>query len=107
MHVNVSQIYIDISIICIKFIRHYLSVYCYWTCKSNKQQDVPKQSKRKREFSSDDMSKGVARARQFLEEFSNLPLDKMDLKEALQQVSQLRDGLKKDAVDSNWLQQFL
>lgn len=64
-------------------------------------------SKRKREFSSDDMSKGVARARQFLEEFSNLPLDKMDLKEALQQVSQLRDGLKKDAVDSNWLQQFL
>ncbi|CAK9330010.1 unnamed protein product [Citrullus colocynthis] len=63
--------------------------------------------KRKREFGSDDMSKGVARARQFLEEFSNLPLDKMDLKEALQQVSQLRDGLKKDAVDSNWLQQFL
>ena len=63
--------------------------------------------KRKREFSSDDMSKGVERARQFLEEFSNLPLDKMDLREALQQVSQLRDGLKKDAVDSNWLQQFL
>lgn len=63
--------------------------------------------KRKRDFGSDDMSKGVARARQFLKEFSNLPLDKMDLKEALQQVSQLRDGLKKDAVDSNWLQQFL
>ena len=52
------------------------------------------------------MSRGAARAHQFLKEFSDLPLDKMDLKQALQQVNKLKDELQKDAVNCSWLQQF-
>ncbi|XP_075662047.1 DNA mismatch repair protein MSH2 [Castanea sativa] len=63
-------------------------------------------SKRKRECDQDDMSRGAARAHQFLKEFSDLPLDKMDLKQALQQVNRLKDELQKDAVNCSWLQQF-
>lgn len=63
-------------------------------------------SKRKRECDQDDMSRGAARAHQFLKEFSDLPLDKMDLKQALQQVNKLKDELQKDAVNCRWLQQF-
>ncbi|XP_065622474.1 DNA mismatch repair protein MSH2-like [Quercus suber] len=63
-------------------------------------------SKRKRECDQDDMSRGAARAHQFLKEFSDLPLDKMDLKQALQQVNKLKDELQKDAVNCSWLQQF-
>lgn len=63
-------------------------------------------SKRKRESSPDDISRGAARAHQFLKEFSDLPLEKMDLKEALQQVSKLKNDLEKDAVNCHWLQQF-
>lgn len=64
-------------------------------------------SKRKRECDPDDMSRGAARARQFLKEFSELPLDKMDVKEALDQVHKLKNDMEKDAVNSLWLQQFL
>ncbi|KAL7223229.1 hypothetical protein ACSBR1_024818 [Camellia fascicularis] len=64
-------------------------------------------SKRKRECDADDMSRGAARARQFLKEFSELPLDKMDVKEALDQVHKLKNDMEKDAVNSLWLQQFL
>lgn len=63
-------------------------------------------SKRKRESSPDDISRGAARAHQFLKEFSDLPLETMDLKEALQQVSKLKNDLEKDAVNCHWLQQF-
>ncbi|VVA21426.1 PREDICTED: DNA mismatch repair [Prunus dulcis] len=63
-------------------------------------------SKRKREYDSDDMSRGSARAHEFLKEFSNLPLETMDLKEALQKVSKMKNDLQKDAVNSHWLQQF-
>lgn len=63
-------------------------------------------SKRKREYDSDDMSRGAARAHEFLKEFSNLPLETMDLKEALQKVSKMKDDLQKDSVNSHWLQQF-
>ena len=63
-------------------------------------------SKRKRESSPDDISRGAARAHQFLKEFSDLPLEKMDLKEALQQVSKLKNDLEKEAVNCHWLQQF-
>ncbi|KAF9671414.1 hypothetical protein SADUNF_Sadunf12G0045200 [Salix dunnii] len=63
-------------------------------------------SKRKRECNMDDMSKGAARAHQFLKDFSDLPLDKMDLKQALLQISKLKDDLEKDAVNCQWLQQF-
>ncbi|KAJ6359074.1 hypothetical protein OIU76_000729 [Salix suchowensis] len=63
-------------------------------------------SKRKRECNMDDMSKGAARAHQFLKDFSGLPLDTMDLKQALLQISKLKDDLEKDAVNCQWLQQF-
>ncbi|KAK4374632.1 hypothetical protein RND71_005309 [Anisodus tanguticus] len=63
-------------------------------------------SKRKREFDPNDMSRGTARARQFLQDFTQLPLDKMDLKQALQQLSKMKTDLEKNAVDSQWLQQF-
>ncbi|XP_057952327.1 DNA mismatch repair protein MSH2 isoform X2 [Malania oleifera] len=71
--------------------------------------DVTKEvgSKRKREFDSHDMARGAARAHQFLKEFSELPLESIDLKEALQQASKLRNDLEKDAVKCSWLQQFL
>ncbi|XP_030532305.1 DNA mismatch repair protein MSH2 isoform X2 [Rhodamnia argentea] len=62
--------------------------------------------KRKRDSDLDDMSKGAARARRFLKEFSDLPVETMDLKQALLQVGKLRDELEKDAKDCGWLQQF-
>ncbi|KAF5468977.1 hypothetical protein F2P56_013082 [Juglans regia] len=71
---------------------------------SNAQEEVG--SKRKRESDPDEISKGAARAHRFLKEFSDLPLEKMDLKEALQQVKELKDGLQKDALNCQWLQQF-
>ncbi|XP_062158477.1 DNA mismatch repair protein MSH2-like [Alnus glutinosa] len=63
-------------------------------------------SKRKRECDPDEMSRGAARAHQFLKEFSDLPLEEMDLKQALQQVNKLKEELQKDAVNCRWLQQF-
>ncbi|KAK3020063.1 hypothetical protein RJ639_002778 [Escallonia herrerae] len=55
-------------------------------------------SKRKRECDPTDVSRGAARARQFLKDFSELPLDKMDLKRALQEVKKLKNDLEKDAI---------
>ncbi|XP_010265279.1 PREDICTED: DNA mismatch repair protein MSH2 [Nelumbo nucifera] len=63
-------------------------------------------SKRKRVSGPDEISKGAARAHQFLKEFATLPLEEMDFKQALQQVSKLRNDLEKDAADCCWLQQF-
>ncbi|KAM7479734.1 hypothetical protein LguiA_027947 [Lonicera macranthoides] len=63
-------------------------------------------SKRKREIEDGDASRGAGRARQFLKDFADLPLDKMDLKQALQQVKKLKNELEKDAVDCPWLRQF-
>ena len=63
-------------------------------------------TKRKRELDPDDMSRGAARARKFLKDFSELPLDSMDLNGALEHVNKLRNELEKDAVNSQWLQQF-
>ncbi|XP_057420307.1 DNA mismatch repair protein MSH2 [Lotus japonicus] len=64
-------------------------------------------SKRKRVFESDDMSQGVAKARQILEAFVALPLETMDKSQALQEVSKLKDTLEKDAENCHWLQKFL
>ncbi|XP_052179789.1 DNA mismatch repair protein MSH2 [Diospyros lotus] len=64
-------------------------------------------SKRKREHDPDDISRGAARAHQFLRDFSELPLENMDLKDALEQVHKLKNDLEKDAVNALWLQQFL
>ncbi|KAM1186681.1 hypothetical protein ACFX1Q_016582 [Malus domestica] len=62
--------------------------------------------KRKREPDSDDMSRGAARAHKFLKEFSDLPLETVDLKQALQKVGKMKDELQKDAANCQWLQQF-
>ncbi|EOY20929.1 hypothetical protein QUC31_007102 [Theobroma cacao] len=64
-------------------------------------------SKRKRECDPIDMSRGAAKAHKFLKDFADLPLESMDLKQALQQVNKLRGDLEKDAVNCNWLRQFL
>ncbi|KAJ3670194.1 hypothetical protein LUZ60_010518 [Juncus effusus] len=63
-------------------------------------------AKRKRACSSDDMTAGATRAHQFLEQFSALPLDQMDLNQALDRVAKLRSDLEKDANDNPWLKQF-
>lgn len=62
--------------------------------------------KRKRVCDPDDMNRGAARAHQFLKEFSEMPLETMDLKDALEQVGKLKNDMEKDAVNSSWLQQF-
>ncbi|XP_044466742.1 DNA mismatch repair protein MSH2 isoform X1 [Mangifera indica] len=64
-------------------------------------------SKRKRVVDPSDMSKGVAWAHKFLKKFADLPLEKMDFQQALQQVKKMKDDLAKDAIDCSWLQQFL
>lgn len=64
-------------------------------------------NKRKRELDPEDMSKGAARARKFLKDFSELPLDSMHLNQALEHVNKLRNELEKDAANCKWLQQFL
>lgn len=64
-------------------------------------------SKRKREFEPDDVNKGTARARRFLEAFAALPLETMDRNQALQEIGNLRDDLENDAKTSCWLQRFL
>lgn len=63
-------------------------------------------SKRKREWDAEDVSRGVTRAHQFLKEFTDMPLETMELKQALQQISKMKDDLEKDAANSSWLQQF-
>ncbi|OVA06755.1 DNA mismatch repair protein MutS [Macleaya cordata] len=68
-----------------------------------KEEDGPK---RKRVCDPEDMSRGAARAHRFLQEFTALPLEEMDLKQALQQVTNLRNDLEKDAANCNWLHQF-
>ncbi|KAJ8772226.1 hypothetical protein K2173_027403 [Erythroxylum novogranatense] len=62
--------------------------------------------KRARMYDPDDMSGGAARAHQFLKDFCDLPLEKMDLKEALQQVKKMKDDLETDAINYQWLKQF-
>lgn len=63
-------------------------------------------SKRKRISEPNDTSRGAARAHQFLKEFSDMPLETMDLKEALERVKRMKDDLEKDAGDCCWLRQF-
>ncbi|KAK8627879.1 hypothetical protein V6N13_135476 [Hibiscus sabdariffa] len=63
-------------------------------------------SKRKRDYDPVDLSRGAAKAHKFLKEFAELPLETMDLKQALQQVSKLKDDLEKNAINCEWLQQF-
>ncbi|KAF5806624.1 putative DNA mismatch repair protein MutS, core [Helianthus annuus] len=63
--------------------------------------------KRKKPSEPDDMAIGAPRARKFLKDFSELPLDKMDLKQALQEVKRLKNELQDDVGNCKWLQQFI
>ncbi|KAD1443141.1 hypothetical protein E3N88_42819 [Mikania micrantha] len=63
--------------------------------------------KRKKPSKPDDMAIGAPRARQFLKDFSELPLDKMDLKQALLEVKRLKNGLLNDVSNCKWFEQFL
>ncbi|KAK8655963.1 hypothetical protein V6N13_108525 [Hibiscus sabdariffa] len=63
-------------------------------------------SKRKRDYDPSDISRGAAKAHKFLKEFAELPLETMDLKQALEQVSKLKDDLEKNVTNCEWLQQF-
>lgn len=63
--------------------------------------------KRKSEFDPDTISQGAAKAHKVLKEFAELPLDQMDLKQALQHVSKMKSDLEKDAENCQWLKQFL
>ncbi|CAI9284093.1 unnamed protein product [Lactuca saligna] len=63
--------------------------------------------KRKKLSEEDDVAIGIPRARKFLKEFSELPLDKMELKEALQEVKRLKNEMLNDTGDCKWLKQFL
>ncbi|KAM3407994.1 hypothetical protein ACQJBY_001344 [Aegilops geniculata] len=64
-------------------------------------------SKRKRVFSPDDVTRGAARARLLLEDFSALPLDEVDGSKATEMVAKLKSDFEKDAASNPWLQQFL
>ncbi|XP_054814711.1 DNA mismatch repair protein MSH2-like [Prosopis cineraria] len=64
-------------------------------------------SKRKIEFELDEVAKGAARARQFLEAFAALPLGTMDKMQAFREIRKLKDALVKDAKNCCWLQQVL
>lgn len=63
--------------------------------------------KRKKPSEPDDMALGAPRARQFLKDFIELPLDKMDVKHAVQQVKRLKNEMQNDASNCKWLQQLL
>ena len=52
---------------------------------------------------SDDMARGVVRARQFLSDFAAVPLDRMTPAEAVARARQLKSELETDAKHSPWL----
>lgn len=77
------------------------------TVSGDLQDEVRSMKRRKTTCSPDEMAKGAAHAHRFLQEFAALPLDQMDMKEAMQRVSKLRMDLEINAVpDCLWLQQF-
>ncbi|KAI3511318.1 hypothetical protein L1887_18469 [Cichorium endivia] len=55
----------------------------------------------------DDMAIGAPQDCQFLKEFFELPFEKMDLKQALQEAKRLKNEPENDAGDCKWLKQFL
>lgn len=63
-------------------------------------------SKRKREWDPDDVTMGAERAQQFIKDFYDLPLDKMDSNQVIDRLKGLKGELEKDAINSCWLQQF-
>ena len=79
--------------------KHSLVNCVFWTYKVGQ--------KRKRALDPDAVSQGAARAHRFLKEFAELPLEQMDLKQALQHVNKMKNDLEKDAENCHWLKQFL
>lgn len=62
--------------------------------------------KRQRLCTPEDITKGAARGHRFLQEFAALPLDQMDMKQAMEHVNKLRTELENDSSNFPWLQQF-
>lgn len=54
-----------------------------------------------------DVARGAQRARQFLTDFSNLPLTEMAPADAMRRVQQMKKELEQDAGDSKWLTEVL
>ena len=52
---------------------------------------------------SDDMARGVVRARQFLSDFAAVPLERMSPAEAVARARQLKAELESDAAHNTWL----
>lgn len=63
--------------------------------------------RKSREDDPEEVSRGAVRAHKFLKEFAAMPLDKMELKDSLQRVREMKDELEKDAADCHWLRRFL
>lgn len=63
--------------------------------------------RKSREDDPEEVSRGTARAHKFLKEFAEIPVDKMELKDSLKRLCELKDELEKDAVDCHWLKQVL
>lgn len=64
--------------------------------------------RRKLAYNADEIARGAARAHHFLQQLSNLPLDQLDEKQAMQHLRELRCDLENGAArDCPWLQQFL
>ncbi|KAG0466932.1 hypothetical protein HPP92_018512 [Vanilla planifolia] len=73
---------------------------------SSNDKDEEGGTKRRKACNPDEMASGSARARRFLEEFARLPLDQMDVKQAMHQVSRMACELERDAAENSWLKQF-
>lgn len=63
--------------------------------------------RKSREDDAEEVSRGAARAHKFLKEFAEMPLDKMELKDSLKRLHELKEELAKDDVGCHWLKQFL
>ncbi|KAH0891562.1 hypothetical protein HID58_053991 [Brassica napus] len=63
--------------------------------------------RKSREDDAEEVSRGAARAHKFLKEFAEMPLDKMELKDSLKRLHELKEELEKDDVGCHWLKQFL
>ena len=63
----------------------------------------PKRQRTETSDISDDMARGVVRARQFLSDFAAVPLDQMEPVDAVARARQLKAELDDDARASPWL----
>ncbi|CAM6082684.1 unnamed protein product [Calypogeia fissa] len=64
-------------------------------------------AKRKRVTCADESASGAEQANKFLECFTRLPLDQMDLETAQREITKLRSQFLADANHNSWLNRFL